>query len=126
MIKNNCYCGSNKTFNNCCEPYIKGIQKPETAEILMRSRFSAYVTHSINYLLNTTHVLQRKYYPKDAIELWATSNQWIRLEIIDTTENTVTFKAYFLDSKLTAQVHHEKSTFIFENGSWFYVDGFFY
>jgi SEC-C motif domain protein len=126
MLKTNCYCGSNKTFNHCCEPYIKGIQKPQTAETLMRSRFSAYASLNINYLLDTTHASQRKYYSKSDIQLWATTNQWIKLEIIDTTENTVTFKAYFLDSKLLAQVHHERSTFIFEKGSWFYVDGIFY
>ena len=28
----NCYCGSSDTFENCCEIYIKGIQKPATAE----------------------------------------------------------------------------------------------
>ncbi len=106
--------------------YIKGIQKPQTAETLMRSRFSAYATHSINYLLDTTQASQQKYYSKLDIQLWATSNQWLNLEIINATENTVTFKAFFLDNKLLAQIHHEKSTLIFEKRSWFYVDGVFY
>jgi SEC-C motif domain protein len=126
MTDRTCYCGSHKSFATCCELYIKGIQKPETAEALMRSRFSAYATNQIDYLLETTHVSQRKYYSKVEIKLWATSNKWINLEIMNTTENTVTFKAYFLDDKLLAQIHHEKSAFIFENGSWFYVDGVFY
>jgi SEC-C motif domain protein len=126
MTNTTCYCGSNNSFATCCEPYIKGIRKPETAEVLMRSRFSAYATNQIDYLLETTHVSQRKYYSKVEIKLWATSNKWINLEIMNTTENTVTFKAYFLDDKLLAQIHHEKSAFIFENGSWFYVDGVFY
>ena len=39
------------------------------------------------------------------------------------TETTVTFKAYYLDYQLKAQIHHEHSTFTFENGTWFYVDG---
>jgi SEC-C motif-containing protein len=34
------------------------------------------------------------------------------------------FKAYFLDDQNQEQIHHELSTFIFEeNGSWFYSDG---
>ena len=63
---------------------------------------------------------------KSEILLWATSNQWLQLEIVKVTENTVEFKAYFLDSQLQKQIHHELSTFKLENGSWFYVDGKFF
>ncbi|MDO8316778.1 MAG: YchJ family metal-binding protein [Flavobacterium sp.] len=126
MIENKCYCGSDKNFQNCCEPIIKGIQKAPTAESLMRSRYSAYVMHQADYLLATTHISERKQYSKSEILLWATSNQWLQLEIIKSTETTVEFKAYFLDSKLQKQIHHEFSTFKFENGSWFYMDGQFF
>ena len=123
---NKCYCGSHKIFQDCCEPIIKGIQKAPTAQSLMRSRYSAYATHQADYLLETTHISERKYYSKSDILNWATSNQWLQLEIINATENTVEFKAYFLDSKLQKQIHHELSTFKFENGKWFYVDGQFF
>jgi SEC-C motif-containing protein len=126
MIENKCYCGSDKNFQNCCEPIIKGLQKSPTAKLLMRSRYSAYVTHQADYLLATTHILERKQYSKSEILCWATSNKWLQLEIIKSTENTVEFKAYFLDGKLQKQIHHELSTFKFENGSWFYVDGQFF
>jgi SEC-C motif-containing protein len=125
-MANKCYCGSNIIFQDCCEPIIKGVQKALTAEYLMRSRYSAYATHQADYLLETTHILERKHYSKSDILNWATSNQWLQLEIINTTENTVEFKAYFLDSKLQKQIHHELSTFKFENGNWFYVDGQFF
>jgi SEC-C motif-containing protein len=125
-MANKCYCGSHKIFQDCCELIIQGIQKVLTAESLMRSRYSAYATHQADYLLKTTHISERKYYSKSDILNWATSNQWLQLEIINATENTVEFKAYFLDSKLQKQIHHELSTFKFENGSWFYVDGQFF
>ncbi|MBG6188370.1 YchJ family protein [Flavobacterium sp. CAN_S2] len=125
-MTNKCYCGYHKIFQDCCEPIIKGIQKAPTAESLMRSRYSAYATHQADYLLETTHISERKYYSKSDILNWATSNQWLQLEIINATENTVEFKAYFLDSKLQKQIHHELSTFKLENGSWFYVDGQFF
>lgn len=121
-----CPCGSQKNFKECCEPFINGTQKAPTAEALMRSRYSAYATHAAEYLLATTHISERKYYSKSEILNWATSNQWLQLEIIMATENTVEFKAYFLDNKLQKQLHHERSTFKFENGSWFYVDGQFF
>ncbi|MFV8376815.1 YchJ family protein [Flavobacterium sp. LB1P62] len=126
MIAKKCYCGSQKNFQECCEPIIKGIQKSSTAESLMRSRYSAYATHEVDYLLATTLVAERKYYSKTGILNWATSNQWLQLEIINTTGTTVEFKAYFLDSKLQKKIHHELSTFKFEKGSWFYVDGKFF
>ncbi|MFV5685079.1 YchJ family protein [Flavobacterium sp. GB2R13] len=126
MIVKKCYCGSQKNFPECCEPIIKGIQISPTAESLMRSRYSAYATHEIDYLLATTHSSERKYHSKVEILNWAISNQWQKLEIINATKNTVEFKAYFLDSKLQNQIHHELSTFKLENENWFYVDGKFF
>ncbi|MES2806724.1 MAG: YchJ family metal-binding protein [Bacteroidota bacterium] len=126
MTKIKCYCGSPKNFDECCEPFIDGTEKAPTALELMRSRYSAYATHAADYLLATTHISERKYYSKSEILNWATSNQWLQLEIVAATENTVEFKAYFLDNKLQKQIHHEFSTFKLENGSWFYVDGKFF
>ena len=120
-----CFCGSAISFQNCCEKYINGTQKAPTALALMKSRYSAYATHQVDYLLDTTHSSQRKYYSKDDILNWATANQWQKLEIIAATENTVEFKAYFLDANKQSHIHHEFSTFKKENGSWFYVDGTF-
>lgn len=125
MILTNCYCGSDRHFENCCEPYIKGVRKPATAEILMRSRYSAYVTTAVDYLLCTTASSERKFYSRNDIEKWALENQWQKLEIINSTENTVEFKAYFLDKYSQLQIHHEKSSFVKENDNWFYFDGIF-
>jgi SEC-C motif-containing protein len=121
-----CFCGSAIPFQVCCEKYINGSQKAPTALALMKSRYSAYVTKQADYLLNTTHSSQRKYYSKADILSWATANEWQKLEIISFTENTVEFKAYFLDEDKQNQIHHEFSTFSKENDSWFYVDGKFY
>ena len=121
-----CYCGSNIQFQDCCEPIIKGLQKAKTAEALMRSRYSAYATHQADYLVATTPVSARKNHAKEDILEWAVSNRWQKLEVLNATKNTVEFKAYYLDSEGKNQIHHELSTFIFENGNWFYVDGKFF
>jgi SEC-C motif-containing protein len=123
MNTNNCYCGGPKKFQECCELYIRGIQKAPTAEVLMRSRYSAYVVHEADYLLATTHLQERKYHSKAEILNWAISNQWQQLEVINATKNTVEFKAYYIDAQLRHQIHHEFSNFVFEHDSWFYVDG---
>lgn len=122
----NCYCNAEIPFSECCELYLNKVRKAPTAEKLMRSRFSAYALQNIDYLINTTHNSTRKYHKKADILDWSKSNQWIKLEIISSSETIVEFKAYYLDSKLIAKIHHERSYFKFENNSWFYVDGDFY
>lgn len=119
----NCFCGASVSFENCCEPYIKGSKNAPTAETLMRSRYSAFATGAADYLVNTTHSSKRKLHNKSEILAWSQSNQWLRLEILAVTETTVTFNAYYLDENLKAQIHYEHSTFKLENGKWFYVDG---
>ncbi len=120
-----CFCGSTISFQDCCQKHIDGTHQASTALALMKSRYSAYAVHSADYLWNTTYVSQRKYYSKEEILHWAKANQWQKLEIIAATENTVEFKAYFLDENGKNQIHHEFSTFKQENSSWFYVDGKF-
>ena len=118
-----CYCGNSISFQDCCEPYIKGIKNATTAEVLMRSRYSAFAVGAADYLVNTTHISKRGYHNKRDILAWSQANKWLKLEVLASTETTVTFKAYYLDENLKAQVHYEHSTFKLENGNWFYVDG---
>ncbi|RAK25003.1 SEC-C motif-containing protein [Flavobacterium aquaticum] len=119
----NCYCGNSIPFQDCCEPYIKGITNASTAEKLMRSRYSAFATGAADYLVNTTHISKRRFHNKKDILAWSQANKWLKLEVLASTETTVTFKAYYLDENLKAQVHYEHSTFKLENDKWFYVDG---
>jgi SEC-C motif-containing protein len=49
-----CYCCSGKVFEECCRPILDGVRKASTAEELMRSRYSAYATASVEYILQTT------------------------------------------------------------------------
>lgn len=131
MVKNrlmenkNCYCDTGLLFENCCGLYLQKNLKAPTALALMRSRYSAYAIHNADYLLETTSISERKYYSKSEILKWATANTWQKLEILSSTENTVEFKAYFIDEKNNSQIHYEFSTFKFENNAWYYVDGKF-
>ncbi|AXB58350.1 hypothetical protein HYN86_17805 [Flavobacterium fluviale] len=120
-----CFCDTGLLFENCCGLYLNNNQKVPSALALMRSRYSAYASHNADYLLETTYISERKYYSKPEILRWAVANKWQKLEILSFTENTVEFKAHFLDSNNIPQVHYEFSTFKFENGSWYYVDGKF-
>ncbi len=125
MATHKCFCDTGLQFENCCGLYLENNQKAPTALALMRSRYSAYATHNAEYLLETTYISERKYYSKAEILKWATANKWQKLEILSFKENTVEFKAYFLNSDNKPQTHYEFSTFKFENNAWFYVDGKF-
>lgn len=122
----NCFCGKTVDFENCCQPLLQDHIQAISAEQLMRSRYSAYCVANATYLINTTHQSTRKFHNRNEILNWATTNRWLKLEILSTTETTVEFKAQYQDENRRTQIHHEKSTFIFENGQWYYVDGVFY
>jgi SEC-C motif domain protein len=125
-----CYCGSEKTFAECCERFHLGIAKPTTAKELMRSRYSAYVVANIEYLIKTTHPSTRKFHDAESIEQFAKLNIWQKLEVVSIKNGTardnegiVEFRAYFINSEGKSQVHHEVSNFKKELGKWFFVSG---
>jgi SEC-C motif domain protein len=123
MKNQTCPCCSQNPFSACCEPFIIGTKTPPTALALMRSRYTAYVLHDADYLIKTTHISQRKQYSKTEILDWAKNNNWQKLEIINKTQTTVEFKAYFLNQDSNAIIHHEFSNFKLENDNWFYQYG---
>jgi len=45
-----CPCCSNRSFSECCEPFLVGKKIPGTPEELMRSRYSAYATGLVDYI----------------------------------------------------------------------------
>lgn len=128
MNFNQCYCCSQKPFKDCCEPFLTLLKKPISPEQLMRSRYSAYATQSIEYLILTTYPPERINYSKQAIKDWSASNNWLKLEVLHSNNLQVEFKAFYTDKNEPNNViiHHERSNFVFENNNWFYVDGIFF
>jgi SEC-C motif-containing protein len=127
MSNEKCPCCSGKSFLDCCQPFILGLRKPSTPEELMRSRYSAYATCEVDYLYTTTATKEQKYYSKKEIERWSTENDWLNLEIVHSTENTVEFKAsHQIKGSLDIQIHHELSRFNQEGNDWKYLDGQFF
>ena len=86
---------------------------------LMKSRYDAFVRQDWNYLVKTST-------NQTLEELSGASNiKWLKLNIINSYDNIVEFKAYYKENNKT-DVLHEKSTFIQENGMWKYQDGELY
>jgi SEC-C motif-containing protein len=95
----------------------------------MRSRYSAYVVHAIDYLGETLHPDHRGDWDRDATRKWAESSEWLGLSIVSTEqgrendkEGWVEFNAAFR-SEGEVQRHTERSRFRRAQGRWYYVDG---
>lgn len=117
-----CPCCTNLSYQNCCAPYHQGLAQAASPEILMRSRYSAYALHLIDYLIQTTHPSQRHLYSKKDIENWAKSSIWLKLEICRAVNDRVEFKAFYQSGTMTI-THHELSTFKKEQETWYYLKG---
>ena len=122
-----CPCGSGAPFATCCEPIIKGTRESETAEELMRARYSAFVTHAIDFIVASTHSRTRNEIDLSFIREWSETSTWRGLEIFETkqvNENKafVSFEAQFTQGG-EDQRHREKSLFEREHGQWRFVTG---
>lgn len=128
MITNPCPCGTGKEFNDCCGPYLEGAARPETAEQLMRSRYSAYVMQNIDYLKESLWPKYQLRFDTFSVARWAAENHWTGLDIlgcrdgrIDDREGTVLFEASYLAAGALHK-HRELSLFKKQKGRWYYVE----
>ena len=119
-----CPCGQDRPLEACCGPFLEGQSQPETAEQLMRSRFSAYATGNIDYICETEENPNR-----DTIENWARSTSFKCLRVLSTEKGgegdevgTVTFEADFETQGQTG-THRETSQFAKLENRWVFVRG---
>lgn len=119
-----CPCQSGKPFADCCAPLISGELPPETAEALMRSRYTAYTLGDERYLLASWHPSTR---PPSLGPGAQPAPKWIGLQIrqhVQTGADTavVEFVARY---RIGGRAHrlHETSRFTRTEGRWMYVDG---
>lgn len=120
-----CFCGSGRPFNECCEPFITGVRQPESAELLMRSRYSAYVHGDIGYILETTHPEKRAGYTESSIRDWSQNTEWLGLSIhggeSGESVSFVEFTAQYRENGVVKD-HHENSEFRKLDGRWYFWD----
>ncbi|WP_173919740.1 YchJ family protein [Pseudidiomarina piscicola] len=117
-----CPCGGG-LYRKCCgrfHPQSAGEPMlPSSPELLMRSRYSAFVLELRDYLLATWHASTR---PQQLD--FSDNPQWVQLQIISSgqhgNQGTVHFRAFFqVDHDIL--VHDEHSEFRAEQGRWFYL-----
>lgn len=129
LFMNLCPCGSNKAYADCCEPYITGRQQAPTAEALMRSRYTAYAVHAIDYIVTTCVPEGRDDIDLEQTRIWSEKSQWLGLKILRTEQGgiadstgIVEFEAaYALDG--LKDTHHERAYFKKVDAQWRYEKG---
>ncbi|WP_213452289.1 YchJ family protein [Rhizomonospora bruguierae] len=116
-----CPCGSGHGYDECCGA-LHGGAAAATAELLMRSRFSAFAVGDAEYLRRTWHptTRPRRLDPDPGV-------RWTRLEVLATEggglfdrTGVVEFRAHYRENG-RADALRERSTFVRENGAWTYV-----
>lgn len=114
----------------CCRPILKGEQLPETAEKLMRSRYTAFTRVDIPYIKKTLAPESRKGFDAEEMKQSAQNVEWKKLTIVSTEkggpdddEGVVEFTALYRVGADEIE-HHEVSQFRKDkNGQWLFVDG---
>ncbi len=108
---------------------ISAEKNAETAEALMRSRYTAYTRTEIEYLLNTTHPSKIETHDAESIRKWSQESDWHGLEIIETDKGgkdddtgSVEFVARYTEKGKSCE-HHEIAAFQKQDGKWFFYDG---
>jgi len=124
-----CPCGSGLTYGECCEPFISGAKNPLTAEALMRSRYTAYAEHAIDYIVETCTKDEKDKIDVRQTKAWSEKSDWLGLKIIsaekggaEDSEGSVEFEALYEKDGLRDN-HHEKAKFLKKEGRWLYDEG---
>ena len=132
-----CPCQTNPTaettdallsYQDCCQPYHDAFYnddvdkvdsiRAESAQRLMRTRYSAFVLIKPEYIAKTTLPAQQNLLDIKAIESWAIDTNWAGLEIVEHTPKLgkrhaqVEFKAFYIKPDGEQAAHHELSAFV--------------
>ena len=124
-----CPCGTTASFADCCGPLLAGVRQAETAEALMRSRYTAYLEGAVDYLITTTAAAARGRLDRAGLVAYCRGLRGISLRMLEVCgggpleETGVVEFAATLRAQGRTFVQRERSRFVREHGRWVYVDG---
>ncbi|MEU7897794.1 YchJ family metal-binding protein [Nonomuraea sp. NPDC049152] len=124
MSGESCPCALPAAYEQCCGRLHRGEAAAETAEQLMRSRFSAFAVGDAAYLLRSWHPSTRP-----AEVTFEPFLRWKKLSIVSTSgggagdaEGTVEFRARYSQAGKAGEMR-EVSRFTRREGAWVYLTG---
>ncbi len=124
-----CPCDSGQTLADCCARLIDGHMHAETAESLMRARYTAHTLANTAFILKTHHPATRTDIDEAATAKWARESEWLGLEIVNVEGGgaeeagaRIEFIARYRDAEKHRHTHHELGIFEKYHGQWFFKD----
>ncbi|MBK8447092.1 MAG: hypothetical protein IPL41_10560 [Micropruina sp.] len=113
-----CPCGGGR-YADCCASFLRREAWPDTAEQLMRSRYTAFALGDAEHLLRTWHPRTRP----ETLDL--DDRAWVGLEVTDTVDGAaddqlgiVGFVAHWRQGREAGRLV-ERSAFVRRGGRWF-------
>jgi SEC-C motif-containing protein len=125
-----CACHSKVPYHKCCKRYHDGAS-PESALLLMRSRYSAYAIKLVDYIMDSTHSDHPDYQAdrdswRKELNNFSDGTRFDGLKILsfEDSEDTayVTFTALLRQGEQDFSFT-EKSQFVKKDGRWLYNSG---
>lgn len=125
-----CPCGTGLKYKKCCRPLHDGVPAP-SAEVLMRSRYSAYAAVRADYIVRTTHPTSPHREDDEAawtgdIRRFCRAMTFEGLTVVSVTVGaeraTVEFEARMRQGTRDATMR-ERSLFFLVDGRWLYHSG---
>lgn len=128
-----CPCGRVLEYSQCCEPLHQRNKTADTAEDLMRSRFSAFYLGNVDYLIETHASNTRDDDLHTGIIDTLEHSRFTQLNVLETVEGgqnqstgKVSFVAWYKNKESGELLQlAEKSNFVKDaaTNQWLYVDG---
>ncbi|NTS76139.1 YchJ family protein [Catenovulum sp. SM1970] len=126
-----CPCNPDKQYQACCQLLHTKVNKASSPEQLMRSRYSAYATAEIDYIIETLLPAKRSTAMRQELIEYTKQIKFVKLDIVDApvvnpdkpTQGVVEFKAWYQDTDKQYYCQHERSRFQLIDGNWYYQDG---
>jgi SEC-C motif domain protein len=115
-----CPCGSGEPYDACCGPVVRNERPADTAEELMRSRYTAFALGDVDHVFRSWHPATR---PDDLDAL--PDLEWVGLEVLEVVDGGPTEDAGVVEFRATHTrgTQHERSRFVRRAGRWVYLDG---
>lgn len=120
-----CPCSSQKPFEECCGPILKGLPAP-TAEALMRARYTAFARRELDFVEQTHAPELREDFNRAEAERFAEECEWKGLEIRSIQASQAGTEIEFLvkfrrQGEPQDTVNGARSMFKMIDGKWFFA-----
>ena len=124
-----CPCTRGSSFDACCGPVLRGDATAETAEALMRARYTAYTQGQIDFIVESHDPDSAEQVDRDASTSWSKKAEWMGLDVVSTdaggpdddTGEVEFIARYRMEGADLA--HHERAQFRRRDQGWVYMDG---